>query len=63
VREADIDVWEMFSFLQSIIPDMLQKLKDTRHGSPGYLGENYTNEYGILLMIPAMRNGIRFWNV
>ena len=41
---ADCDVWEMFSFLQTMIPDMLQKLKDTRHGSPGYLGENYTNE-------------------
>lgn len=46
---ADCDVWEMFSFLQTMIPDMLQKLKDTRHGSPGYLGENYTNEEGILV--------------
>lgn len=39
----------MFSFLQTLIPDMLQTLKDTRTGSPGYLGENYTNENGILV--------------
>ena len=46
---SDRDVWEMFSFLQTIIPDMLQTLKDTRMGSPGYLGQNYTNEEGILV--------------
>ncbi|MBE5951549.1 MAG: hypothetical protein E7260_08145 [Lachnospiraceae bacterium] len=46
---CDYDVWEMFSFLQTIIPDMLQTLKDTRMGSPSYLGENYTNEDGILV--------------
>ena len=46
---CDYDVWEMFSFLQTIIPDMLQTLKDTRMGSPGYLGKNYTNEDGILV--------------
>lgn len=46
---CDRDVWEMFSFLQTLIPDMLQTLKDTRTGSPGYLGENYTNENGILV--------------
>lgn len=46
---CDCDVWEMFSFLQTLIPDMLQTLKDTRTGSPGYLGENYTNENGILV--------------
>lgn len=46
---CDYDVWETFSFLQTIIPDMLQTLKDTRMGSPGYLGENYTNEEGILV--------------
>lgn len=39
---CDCDVWEMFSFLQTLIPDMLQTLKDTRTGSPGYLGENYS---------------------
>lgn len=45
---SDYDVWEMFSFLQTIIPDMLQTLKDTRMGSPAYLGENYTNDEGVL---------------
>lgn len=46
---SDYDVWKMFSFLQTIIPNMLQTLKDTRMGSPGYLGKNYTNEDGILV--------------
>lgn len=44
---ADCDVWEMFNFLQTIIPDMLQTYKNTRNGSPSYLGENHTNEEGI----------------
>ena len=46
---ADCDVWDMYSYLQTIIPDMLQNLKDNRMGSPGHLGENYTNEDGLLL--------------
>ena len=46
---ADCDVWSMFSYLQELMPDMLRHLKDNRHGSPGYLGENYTNEDGILV--------------
>ena len=44
---ADCDIWEMFSFLQTLIPDMLQQLKDTRTGSPGYLDGKYTDEHGI----------------
>ena len=28
---------------------MLQDLRDNRSGSPGYLGDNYTNEEGILV--------------
>ena len=28
---------------------MLQTLKDTRMGSPGFLGENYTDEDGMLV--------------
>ena len=28
---------------------MLQDLRDERHGSPAYLGKNYTNEDGILV--------------
>lgn len=46
---ADIDRWNMFSYLQRLIPDMLQDLRDNRLGSPGYLGENYTNAEGILV--------------
>ena len=46
---ADIDCRNMFSYLQTLIPDMLQDLRDHRMGSPGYLGENYTNEEGILV--------------
>jgi hypothetical protein len=46
---SDSDVWEMFTYLQTIIPDMLQNLKENRHGSPGILGENYTDEKGILV--------------
>ena len=45
---ADPDVWEMYGYLQMLIPDMLQYLKDNRYGSPAYLGENYVNEDGIL---------------
>lgn len=46
---ADIDIWNMDMYLQELLPDMLQTLKDTRHGSPGCLGKNYVNEDGILV--------------
>ncbi|MBR6383637.1 MAG: hypothetical protein IKS56_06590 [Lachnospiraceae bacterium] len=46
---SDPDVWEFNSYLQHLIPDMLQHLKDNRMGSPGFLGENYINEEGILV--------------
>ena len=46
---ADCDKWNMCRYLQNLIPDMLQDLRDKRHGSPGFLGENYTNEKGILV--------------
>lgn len=46
---ADCDKWNMYRYLQNLIPDMLQDLRDERHGSPGYLGKNYTNEDGILV--------------
>lgn len=46
---SDYDMWCMRDYLGALIPDMLQTLKDNRHGSPGYLGENYTNEQGILV--------------
>ena len=46
---SDYDKWNMYSFLQNLIPEMLQDLRDNRHGSPGYLGENNTNDKGILV--------------
>lgn len=46
---ADIDKWNMYHFLQTLIPDMLQDLRDDRWGSPGFLGGNYTNDEGILV--------------
>ena len=46
---SDSDKWHMYDYLQTLIPDMLQDLRNNRHGSPGYLGENYTNEKGIVV--------------
>lgn len=46
---ADCDKWDMYTFLQILIPEMLQDMRDNRHGSPSYLGENYTNADGILV--------------
>lgn len=46
---ADCDRWNMYGYLQKLIPDMLQDLRDNRWGSSGYLGENYTNDEGILM--------------
>lgn len=43
---ADCDRWGMYDYLQMLIPDMLQNLKDNRMGSPSCLGENYTNDEG-----------------
>lgn len=45
---ADCDVWNMYSYLEELMPTMLQHLKDNRMGSPAMLGENYTDENGIL---------------
>lgn len=46
---ADCDAWSIYTYLQRLMPEMLQHLKDTRHGSPSFLGENYTNEKGYLV--------------
>ena len=46
---ADCDKWNMYRYLQNLIPDMLQDIRDNRHGAPGYLGKNYANEEGILV--------------
>ena len=44
---SDKDKWNMYGYLQNLIPDMLQDMRDNRHGSPGYLGENCSNAEGI----------------
>lgn len=46
---ADTDVWDIGVYLQRLMPDMLKHLKDHRMGSPGFLGENYTNEEGFVV--------------
>lgn len=46
---AECDKWNMYVYLQNLVPEMLQDLRDNRMGSPGYLGENYTNKEGILV--------------
>lgn len=46
---SDSDLWNMCDYLQMLLPDMLKNLKDNRNGSPGFLGENYTNEEGVLV--------------
>lgn len=45
---CDRDIWSIDDWFLGVVPDMLQQLKDTRHGSPGILGENYANEEGII---------------
>lgn len=46
---SDCDIWDMYGYLQTLLPDMLQNLKDNRYGSPCFLGENYTNDAGFLV--------------
>lgn len=44
---CDKDLWSIDDWFIKIVPDMLQQLKETRHGSPGCLGEDYVSEDGI----------------
>ena len=46
---SDFDLWNMYNHLQKLLPAMLQRLKDTRIGSPGELGEEYIDEERILV--------------
>lgn len=43
---ADCDWWDMDSYLQQLIPDMLKSLKKNRHGSPVYLRETDIEKNG-----------------
>ena len=45
---CDKDLWSIDYWFMNLIPDMLQQFKDTRHGSLGNLGTEYTDEHGIL---------------
>ena len=43
------DLWDVGGWFLKLIPDMLEEYKSSRHGSPGRLGENYTNEAGFVV--------------
>lgn len=45
---CDKDLWNIDCWSMRVVPDMLQRFKDTKHGSPGILGEDYVDEDGIL---------------
>lgn len=42
------DLWNMDNWFLKVVPDMLKEYKETRCGSPGCLGEDYTNEEGVV---------------
>ena len=44
---ADSDIWNMYGYLQVLLPDMLEYLKNHRCGSPGYLGEKQTKKHAL----------------
>lgn len=44
---ADCDWWDMYTYLQRVIADMLQDMRDHHIGSPAYLGESRIDENGI----------------
>lgn len=46
---CDDDLYSIYDWFLAIVPDMLEHYKDRRNGSPSILGENYTNEKGILV--------------
>lgn len=46
---ADCDRWNMFEFLQTLLPDMLQDFRENHGGAPLYLGENYYDEDGMMV--------------
>lgn len=45
---CDKDLWNIDGWFMDLMPDMLEQFKKTKHGSPGILGTEYTNEDGIL---------------
>lgn len=45
---CDRDLWDIGAWFLGLMPVMLQRYKETRHGSPVCLGEDYTDADGIL---------------
>lgn len=45
---CDRDLWDIGGWFLGLMPVMLQRYKEIRHGSPGCLGENYTDTDGIV---------------
>ncbi len=46
---AECDKWSIYDYLQMLIPDMLQDLRQNRMGSSSCFGEDYVNSKGILV--------------
>lgn len=46
---CDADLYSIYDWFLETVPAMLEQYKQTRHGSPGILGENYENADGILV--------------
>ena len=46
---SDKDLWNMFDWFMEVTKPMLVEFRKTHHGSPATLGENYTNEDGLLV--------------
>lgn len=57
---CDKDLWNIDYWFMRVVPDMLQRFKDTKHGSPGIFGEDYVDEDGAFVMISVMKHGIRY---
>lgn len=43
------DAWDISGWFLDVMPAMLTHLKENRNGSPGVLGENYTNADGVMV--------------
>lgn len=46
---CDNDLYSIYDWFLDVIPSMLEQFKQTRHGSPSVLGEDYVDEDGILV--------------
>lgn len=46
---CDADLYSIHDWFLATVPPMLELYRQTRHGRPGILGENYQNQDGILV--------------